>query len=122
MSNIPFFPIGYKWVMQRGLVGYDSFSQLQPWYFVSLDHCFWATERWPCVYGKRLFVFARRQDNDDLACFVVDDAGMAGQVLIIQGWTSDGFRVIREFPDFWEWLKGVIDDIAEWVSFDESII
>ncbi|MEN6586582.1 MAG: hypothetical protein ABFE02_11140 [Sulfuricella sp.] len=122
MENLPSFPVGYRWLIQRGLVGYDAFTQLQPWHFVPLDRCFWATERWPGVVDARLFVFARRQDNDDLACFAVDERGVANQVLLIQGWTKAGFEPIREFPDFWEWLKGVVDDIAEWASFDEAIL
>jgi hypothetical protein len=122
MENLPSFPVGYRWLIQRGLVGFDAFTQLQPWYFISLEQCFWATERWPGVIDARLFVFARRQDNDDLACFSVDERGVANQVFLIQGWTNSGFEIIREFPDFWTWLKGVIDDISEWVSFDESIL
>jgi hypothetical protein len=122
MENLPSFPVGYSWLIQHGLVGFDAFTQLQPWYFISLDQCFWATERWPGVIDARLFVFARRQDNDDLACFSVDERGVANQVFLIRGWTNAGFEIIRAFPDIWTWLKGVVDDISEWVSFDESIL
>lgn len=122
MENLPSFPVGYRWLKQRELVGYDTFTQLQPWFFIREDQCFWANEHWPNVYDGKLFVFARRQDNDELACFGVDERGMATQVFIIQGWTAEGFEVLQEFPDFWEWLKVVVDDIAEWVAMDESIL
>ena len=121
MENLPSFPVGYMWLIQRELVGYDAFTQLQPWHFVQLEQSFWATERWPGVINVRLFVFARRQDNDDLACFAVDERGVARQVFLIQGWTEAGFDIVREFPDFWEWLKSVVDDISEWTSLDNTI-
>jgi hypothetical protein len=122
MKNISSFPVGYRWLIQRKLIGYDAFTQLQPWYFTHEDQCFWANEHWPSICDRKLFVFARRQDNDDLACFDVDERGIATQIVIIQGWTAAGFKVIQEFPDFWEWLKAVVDDIAEWVAMDESIL
>jgi hypothetical protein len=122
VENIPSFPVGYRWLIQRELVGYDTFTQLQPWYFIRSNQCFWANEHWAGICDRKLFVFARRQDNDDLACFDVNDHGVATQVIHIQGWTKAGFEVIQEFPDFWEWLKAVIDDIAEWVAIDESTI
>jgi hypothetical protein len=113
MENIPSFPIGYRWLIQRGLAGYDVFTQLQPWYFVPLEQCFWANDLWPNICDRRLFVFARRQDNDDLACFDVDEHGITNQVVLVHGWTNTGFDIIQEFPDFWKWLKAVVDDIAE---------
>ena len=109
-------PDGYQWLLDRGLVGFGPFTQLQPWHYIPNDQCFWATDKWKNISTKRLLAFARRQDCDDLACFVVGDGGLIEGISLIHGWTQAGFDVAQEFPGFWEWLKHVIEDIAEWVS------
>ena len=109
-------PVGYQWLIDRGLVGFEPFTQLQPWHFMPIEQCFWATGRWPGVSTTPLFVFARRQDNDDLACVSFDENGIANGVVQIQGWTESGFNVVQEFPDFWSWVQRVIQDVAEWAA------
>lgn len=113
-------PKGYKWFIEKKLVGFDAFTQLQPWYFTPSEEMFWATESWPNVQviNEKLLVFARRQDNDDLACFSVREGEIVG-VVVIQGWVGNGFEVLEKFEDFWKWVKFVIDDIAEWSSLQE---
>lgn len=66
-------PKGYEWFIEKKLVGFDAFTQLQPWYFISTEEMFWATESWPYVINEKLLIFTRRQDIDDLACFSVKD-------------------------------------------------
>lgn len=112
-------PSGYRWLLDRGLVGYEAFTQLQPWHYLPLEQCFWASERWPGVTNKRLIVFSKRQDCDDLACFVVAEDNTVNGVALIHGWTGSGYDLCREFNDFWAWLKYVVDDIADWVSAGE---
>jgi hypothetical protein len=108
-------PTGYQWLIDRNLVGFEPFTQLQPWHYMPTEQCFWATERWPDISANSLFVFARRQDNDTLACISFDSNQVVKGVVLIQGWTTSGFDIIQEFPDFWSWMKQVIQDIAEWV-------
>lgn len=112
-------PMGYRWLLDRGLVGYDAFTQLQPWHYLPLEQCFSASDRWPGVTDKRLIAFAKRQDCDDLACFVVADDNTVNGVALIRGWTGTGYDLCREFSDFWAWLKHVVDDIADWASAGE---
>lgn len=109
-------PAGYHWLIDRALIGYEPFTQLQPWHYLPMEHCFWASDRWPGITEKRLFTYAKRQDCDDLACFVVSEDGTVQGVVLIHGWTGSGFELHQEFPDFWAWLKYVVDDIASWVS------
>lgn len=116
MGNNLNMPVGYQWLIDRGLVGFEPFTQLQPWHYLPREQCFWATERWPNVSTKRLFVFARRQDNDDLACFSFDEQKNVDGVVLIQGWTASGFDVVQEFSDFWLWVQQVIHDISEWAA------
>lgn len=123
MTPIPRFPIqvpkGYTWLVEQGLVGFASWSQLQPWYFLPQQDLFDASARWPMgSYRGSLFCFARRQDNDDIACFSPQD-GAELRVVVIHGWTSEGYIVTGNFGNFWLWMKRVIDDIAEWSQRDD---
>jgi hypothetical protein len=109
-------PSEYQWLIKRGLVGFEPFTQLQPWYYIPLEQCFWATDKWPNVSTKRLFVFARRQDNDDFACLAFDEKQEVKSVLLIHGWTASGFDIIQEYLTFWHWMQQVIQDISEWAA------
>jgi hypothetical protein len=112
-------PPGYRWLLDRGLVGHAPFTQLQPWHYLPPDQCFWASDRWPGVTDKRLFAFAKRQDCDDLACFVAIGSHSVQGIALIHGWTGNGYDLCQEFDDFWVWLKHVVDDIADWIVAGE---
>jgi hypothetical protein len=115
-------PPPYTWVVDHGLVGFEPFTALQPWYFLGEGDVFDAHEEWPGAKGKRpLIVFARRQDCDDLACFDLKPDG-SSTVVLIEGWSAGAYNFVAEYATFWEWMKTVIDDIAEWSSrADEAI-
>ena len=105
---------GYHWLIARGLVGWAAFTALQPWHYLPEEEMFYATERWPSGPSEApLLVFARRQDCDDLACFR-EAAGHAAEVVTIEGWSAGSYDIVESFPTFWEWLKSVVDDIADW--------
>jgi hypothetical protein len=107
-------PKGYRWIIDRGLVGFEPFTGLQPWHYLDATSVFEANQRWP--HGPipdRLVAFAKRQDNDDLACFRVQD-GRVVDIAVIHGWTSEGYTVVAEHLTFWDFLKLVVDDLAEW--------
>jgi hypothetical protein len=119
-GDIPNFdfkiPKGYNWLIDRGLIGFAPNSPLQPWHYLPRRHAFDLSERWPSgPASKRLFAFAKRQDCDDLACFEVIE-GRAERILIVHGWTAGGYQVDCEYQTFWDWLRAVVDDIAEWVE------
>jgi hypothetical protein len=120
-SQIPNFdfvpPKGYRWLIDRKLVGFDDDeSPLQPWHYLSSRYAFDLSKRWPNVPASgRLFAFAKRQDNDDLACFEVV-GNQASRVVLVHGWTPEGYWPLQTFDTFWEWLKAVVDDVEEWVE------
>ena len=108
-------PQGYHWMVARGLVGFDAFTQLQPWYFLRDSDLFDVAAQWPKgpLSGDGLgplIAFARRQDCDDIACCRPD-----GRVVLVHGWTDEsiGYSVCEDHADFWEWMKAVIDVIAD---------
>lgn len=113
------FPKNYYWLIEKGLISFDSFGPLEPWFYLPREHQFIVNERWPKIDSNFIRVaFAKRQDNDEIACFIFDANRMLLGVDLIQGWTGEGYVVLRSFPNLWEWLKYVIDDIAIW--FEQS--
>lgn len=107
---------GYTWVIDRGLVGFAPSTAMQPWYFLPPEQVFSASDRWPRADEQReLITFARRQDNDDLACAVFD-GGRFVEVVRVHGWAPEGYAPLARYPSLWEWLKSAIDDVAEWAE------
>jgi hypothetical protein len=115
-----FTPPGYRWLLEHRLVGFYDSSVLEPWYYLERDEVFNVTDEWPQGPSKdRLVAFAKRQDCDDIACFEIGPRG-ASSVIVIHGWTDTGYDIVARYENFWEWLKSVIDDIAEWVEAVEN--
>ena len=116
-SRIPNFdfipPHGYFVLLDRKMVSFGPFGVLRPWYYLDKENVIFVNEKWPCGPSRQTLVaFARRQDSDDIACFeVCGGSGVA--VVVINGWTANGYTILAKHRDFWSWLKSVVDDIAE---------
>ncbi|WP_127102300.1 MULTISPECIES: hypothetical protein [unclassified Asaia] len=111
------FPRGYHWFREKGLAGYEPFSQLEPWYFLSDEQIFSIDERWPKNSEfKNIIAFARRQDNDDIACFFNYENETQKRVLIIHGWTDGGYDICNQYDDYWGWIKTVLEDVRLWIG------
>jgi hypothetical protein len=122
IPQFPFpLPSGYRWLVRRGLVGFEPHSPLQPWYFLPKGEAFSATERWPNASKyEALFAFARRQDCDDLACFSPSDGEAQTSVIVVHGWTPEGYEVIATHASIWDWLRSVVRDIEEWAELSDD--
>jgi hypothetical protein len=74
-------------------------------------------DRWPKTRSAhRLVAFAVRQDNDDIACWVVGRDEPVTEVVLAHGWTPGGYEVRATCSSFWEWLKTVIDDMHMFID------
>lgn len=71
------------------------------------------------MLDKNLFIFARRQDNDELAGFNLNHVNQVENIYLLNGWTSVGVEVLQVLPDFWSWLHLVVDDIKQWVKIEK---
>lgn len=60
-------------------------------------------ERYP---DRKLYPFASRDDNDDLACFLPN-----GQVVVIHDFASAGYEGGTVELDFVAWLKSIMHDL-----------
>lgn len=100
------YPPQYLRVVGQGLI------DLTPW------HCLQAEDvvrqmrglekRYP---SRRLVPFARRQDNDDVACW---EEGKPDSVVIVHDHASEGWEGEGGFPSLWAWFWADVEDMVDW--------
>lgn len=118
LPEFPFTPpVGYRWLIERGLVGFTPSSALLPWYYVSREEGLAlgpALRRGLADDGESIFAFARREDTDDVACMVSRDNVV--KIALVHTWTPTGPEVVATYDTIWDWLRAVVDDIEEVVA------
>ena len=62
---------------------------------------------------RELIPFARRFDNDDIACF---ELGKGNEVQIIHDFSSPGYEQRKQFDNFWDWFKEAINEMI-WLDY-----
>src|SRR5262245_22245576 len=97
------YPTPLRRLIARGI------QNLEPWYVFDAAQ---ARER---LRGLRdrfptriLLPFARREDNDDVACF---DQQVPGKVVIIHDFSLEGFEQREILADFYSWLRKAFEDM-----------
>ncbi|MFI5532190.1 hypothetical protein ACIA8O_27020 [Kitasatospora sp. NPDC051853] len=98
------YPSEFLRVVELGL------TDLEPWWIFDGDllrrRSTVLARRYP---QRRLVPFARRQDNDDVACW---DLG-TGKVVVIHGMAGPGWEQRAEHLDFVAWFRSAVDDMFE---------
>jgi hypothetical protein len=61
-------------------------------------------------YRSKYVPFARRQDNDDLACI---EPGAVGTVVVVHDFATEGSERVRSYETFWAWFRAAIEDMIE---------
>ncbi len=90
---------------------------LKPWYVVEKPNRFNATDTWKqAKYPYPLMVFARREDNDDIACLEIKEETITA-IVLIHGWMSEGFIVMGQYPTVEGWLEVVRHDAGDVSQF-----
>ncbi len=105
-------PEGYYRVFELNL------TNLDPWHFIDGEEFEGLyrglRQRYP---GRLLIPFARRRDNDDVACFVVQSTDYPkGHILIVHDFASPGSEVDADLEDFWAWFRLAVNEMIEWTS------
>ena len=99
------YPKPFLRVISLNLVDLDL------WYVMDNEQMVFRYEGMKVRYPNRMFVpFARRDDNDDIACFEV---GKGEEVQIIHDFASVGYEQRRVYKTFWDWFKSAIDEMIE---------
>lgn len=99
------YPEAFKKLVELNLVDFDM------WYLIESQQ---ANRRYHDLkqrYPKRqLIPFARRDDNDDIACFEI---GKENTVQIIHDFASEGFEQRGDFQDIWGWVEFAVKEMIE---------
>jgi len=83
-------------------------TEFLPWYLMEKERAIFRRDGLKSRYRNReLFPFARRDDNDDVACW---EEGKAGQVTIIHDFASPGWEQRETFENFEEWYKFALSE------------
>lgn len=100
------YPDDFMRIVEHGLV------DLEPWWILAGDEARTRarglSERFP---QRTLVPFARRQDNDDVACFEMD--GAYGPVVIIHDFATPGWEQHASHDSAYGWLQRAIAEFAE---------
>lgn len=100
------YPKEFIKILELNLIDFDV------WYILSGDEFLNKLNGLKKRYPKRkLIPFAKRADNDDVACFEV--GYNEGQVQLIHDFASEGFEQVSIYNNFWLWFKDAIDELIE---------
>jgi hypothetical protein len=104
-------PVGFSYPRQFTRVVELGLTDLEPWYLLEgkllREALAGLAARYP---DRKLVPFARRQDNDDVACWQV---GVNEEVFVIHDFASPGWEQRGQFSDFYHWLRRAIEDLIE---------
>lgn len=99
------YPNSYYKILELHLTDFDY------WYFIPDDQIEnrvrGMQKRYP---NRKLVPFARRDDNDDIACFEI---GKGGSVQIIHDFASNGYEQRKEYKNIWLWVKDALEELIK---------
>lgn len=115
-------PPEYVWLLQHRTLGFNDFSQLEPWQFCDISEIASLSNRWPDAGLKQLLIpFAREQGSDDLACFEFEDGKVARVWHIHYNLGKPVYvEFSKEYPDVWAWLCSVVKDSKTWFELSHK--
>ncbi len=100
------YPAQFIRILELGL------TDLEPWRVVEGEELAALHDGLGKRYPTRTLVpFARRIDNDDVACWDID---RSGRVVIVHDFASPGWEQQDEFDDFYAWLRQAVEDLIEY--------
>jgi hypothetical protein len=127
-------PLAYRWFLIRGLANW------QPWYFLhapetdsvdlalSRDDVFERQFKTETEPDFDVFLFARRQDMDDFAFFVVRDGAIEDRVVSIHLSFAKRFELKQPLrhseigQTFTQWIREVaLSDVEHWISEEDLL-
>ena len=92
----------------------ENHMDLEPWVIMEGDYL---KKRYEGIikryHKKNLIPFARRIDNDDIACW---DSNHLNMVVIIHDFASAGWEQRQIYNNFDEWMQSVKNDIQNYNS------
>ena len=103
------YPIEFERLVERQLTWFE------PWWVLDAalakDRIKGMLDRYP---GRHLLPFAKREDNDDVACFELESPG---KVVIVHDFASDGWERREVLDNFYAWIRRAVEDM---IAFDAA--
>lgn len=104
-------PAGFEYPREFLRIVELKILDIEPWYLLQgkplRDVLAGLAERYS---DRKLIPFARRQDNDDVACW---QSSSNREVYIIHDFASPGWEEHGKFPGFYEWFRRAVEDFIE---------
>lgn len=127
MANLrdPSIPLPLRWILAHGV------KSLTPWHFLDDPERIDGLRnqyRREVSGGSQPILdclpFARRQDCDDVAAFVIVDGAVTAEVIgVYLTWANgperSGYPSLERYPSFWNWFKSAVDASADWATEDD---
>lgn len=106
------YPKAFLKTIELNLIDFDI------WYIMDEKQVALRIEGMRKRYPKRMLIpFARRDDNDDIACFEI---GKEDKVYIIHDYANEGWEHRKEFDDFWAWFENAVKDMIVYEREEEQ--
>jgi hypothetical protein len=86
----------------------QGLSNLSPWHVMPRELAKKRMKGLRERYRTQYVPFARRQDNDDLACI---DPGQPEAVVVIHDFSTEGAEHVAAYETFWSWFRAAIEDM-----------
>lgn len=98
------FPEAFWKILELNLVDYEF------WYIMDAEQIQQRrTELLQRYPNRNLIPFARRDNNDDIACFEMNHGE---RVFIVHDYASEGWERRQEFDAFWSWFVSAIKELV----------
>lgn len=86
-------------------------TDLEPWSIMTGDYL---RTRYKVIKDRykdlSLVPFARRLDNDDIACWDLNQ----NKVVVFHDYAEPDFQRRRYYVSFWDWFRDAIEDLINW--------
>ena len=101
------YPSAFVRVVEHGLL------DLEPWEILEGPRLLQRLQGLRSRYPERRYIpFARRTDNDDVACWDLDE--LVDLVVVVHDFASVGWERQGSFEDVHAWLRQAFEDFVEW--------
>jgi hypothetical protein len=97
-------PDGLVRIVEQNLVN------LTPWHVMPRELAVKRLHGLRQRYSRKYVPFARRQDNDDLACI---DPEAPETVVVVHDFSSEGNELRQRFDSFWDWFRSAVEQMID---------
>lgn len=99
------YPQEFLRIVEQNLLDFD------PWIILQGERLRIRYQGLQDRYPNRLLIpFARREDNDDVACWEVGN----DKIFIIHDYSTQGYENKKEIDNFWDWLREALEATIEY--------